>query len=135
MSHAFAMVAKHLMKIRTSFDNGIPYHFTEPSKVMEIKDLVSRCAERLDYSLPTSGTAHLRMNTIVKEFPNKESWQYGGGVLTSENIDAQIEEAKQRTLKANPGKVVRDVGLTCYILNEWERYSVVFELVITVGLP
>ena len=134
MNHAFAMTARHLMTIRRQFDNGIPYHFADLETVTAIKDLVKRAATKLDYNLPTSGTAHLRMNTIVKESPNKESWQYGGGVLTSEDLDAQIAAACDRTLAANPGKVLKGTTLTCHILNEWERYSVVFELVITVGL-
>lgn len=134
MSHAFAMTARHLMSIRQQFDNCIPYHFTDPETVTAIKDLVKRAATRLDYSLPTSGTAHLRLNTIVKESPNKESWQYGGGVLTSEDLDAQIAAACERTLAANPGKEVKGTTLACHILNEFERYSVVFEVVITVGL-
>lgn len=134
MSVAYAMVAKHLMAIRQSFDNGIPYHFTDPAKVDEIKALVKRAATKLDYGMPTCGTAYLRMNTIVKEFPNKESWQYGGGVLTSEDVDAQIKAACDRTLAANPGKEIKGTTLTCHVLNEWERYSLVFELVITVGL-
>lgn len=78
MSHAYAMVAKHLMAISTNFDNGVPYHYTDPAKVEQIKALVTKCAEKLDYGLPTCGTAHLRMNVIVKESPNKESWQYSG---------------------------------------------------------
>lgn len=134
MSIAYAMVAKHLMSICQSFDNGIPYHFTDPNKVNEIKALVTKCATHLDYGLPSCGTAYLRMNVIIKEFPNKESWQYSGGVLTHHDVDAQIEAACERALSANPGKVIKDRLLTCHILNEWERYSVVFELVITVGL-
>lgn len=134
MSHAFAMTARHLMSIRQQFDNGVPYHFTDPKTVDDIKALVKRAATQLDYSLPTNGTAHLRMNTIVKESPNKESWQYGGGVLTSGDVDAQIADACKRTLANNPGKVVKGTTLACHILNEWERYSLVFELVITVGL-
>jgi len=133
MSHAYAMVAKHLTSISPTFDNAIPYHYTDPAKVDQIKSLVTKCAEKLDYGLPTCGTAHLRMNVIVKESPNKDTWQYSGGVLISHDVDAQIEAACERTLQANPGKEIKGTSLSCHILNEWERYSLVFELVITVG--
>lgn len=134
MSHAYAMVARHLMKISTCFDNGIPYHYTDPVRVNEIKDIVKRCATKLDYGLPTSGTAHLRLNYVVKEGAIKESWSHGGGVLTSEDVDAQVEAICQRVLAANPGKVIKSTQLTCSILNEWERYVVVFDLGIMVGI-
>ncbi len=134
MSIAYAMTAKHLGIINQNFDNGIPYHYTDPKKVDEIKALVKKTATQLDYSLPTCGTAHLRLNTIIKEFPNKESWQYGGGVLTSEDVDAQIAMACERAMASKPGKVLKDTSLACYILNEFERYVVVFDLVITVGV-
>lgn len=133
MSIAYAMVAKHLMKVKTVFECGIPHMFSDQAKVEELKALVKKCATQLDYTMPTFGMAHLRLNTIIKEFTNKESWQYGGGVLISGDVDAQIEAACQRALDANPGKAIKSKTLTCGIINEWERYSVVFELVIEVG--
>lgn len=123
-----AMVAKHLAKINQNFENGIVYHYTKPEQVEEIKDLVKRAAEPLDYGLPTSGTAHLRLNVIVKKTPDKLSWQYSGSCLTSPDLDLLVEQAKAVALANNPNNKIQSESLQCYILNEWERYSVVFEL-------
>jgi len=82
MAQSYAFVAKHLTQVNKTFDNGIVYHYTDTAKVAEIKDLVSRVAVPLDYGLPTNGTAYPRLNVIIKQSPNKESWQYSGNALT-----------------------------------------------------
>lgn len=133
MAISHVMTAAHLQRFQVKWDYGVPYHFTDPSRVQELVDIVTRTAVPCDYNIPTCGTAFLRLNTIVKEFPNKESWIYGGGALTSPDVQGQIEAAKLRALLGQPGKEVKDTLLTANVINEWERFSVVFELVITVG--
>lgn len=133
MAISHVMTAAHLQRFQVKWDYGIPYHFTEPSRVQELVDLVTRTAVPCDYNIPTCGTAFLRMNTIVKEAPNKESWIYGGGALVTNDVQATIEAAKVRALESSPDKEIKGTTLTAYVLNEWERFSVVFELVITIG--
>lgn len=133
MAVSHVMTAAHLQKFQVKWDYGVPYHFTEASRVQELVDLVTRAAVPCDYNIPTSGTAFLRLNTIIKEAPNKESWIYGGGALVSPDVKGHIEDAKRRAVAEQPDKEVKDTLLTAYVLNEWERFSVVFELVITIG--
>lgn len=131
MINSYAMTAAHLLKFQTQWSTGVPYHFTYPDKVQELVDLVTRAAEPLSYDTPTCGTAFLRLNYIIKEAPNKESWQYGGGALTSNDVTAHIERLK--TTIVPDGKELKDTQLTAWIVNEWERFSIVFELVLIVG--
>lgn len=128
MIQSYAFVAKHLTQLKPSYDCGVFYHFTTDDKVAEMKALVKRVAEPFDYSLPTCGTAHPRLNVIVKQFPNKESWQYSGGALTTPDVDALIDTARDVALHNNPNTRIKSETLTCSVLNEWERYAVVFEL-------
>lgn len=125
------MTTSHLTKIQPIFDNGICYHITVPERVAELTTLVNKYARPFDPSLPEAGTAYLRLNTTTKKSPNSESWQMGGGALVVNSIDDQIESAKAAILSANPEHEIADTLVTAWILNEWDRFSVVFELYVT----
>lgn len=133
MAVSHVMTAAHLQKFQVKWDNGIPYHFTDPVRVKELSELVSKAAVPLDYGLPTSGTAFLRLNVTVKKNPNRDAWQLSGGAITKASVQESVDDAIANVIKANPDYVVKDTLLTAWVLNEWERYSVVFELVITIG--
>ncbi len=130
--HSHAMTASHLKAIQSSFDNGICYHITVPEKVDELLKLVDKYAKPLDYGVPTCGTAFLRLNTTIKKDPNKDPWQMSGGALTQDSMTREVEDRIKTILDANPDYEVADRSLTAWVLNEWERYSVVFELMLTV---
>lgn len=130
LSHV--MTASHLQAIQKSFDNGIVYHITIPEKVEALKQLVNKYNRKLDYGMPTSGTAFLRLNYAIKQTPNKESWQMGGGALCYDTVDEQIAQVLSTLAEQRPDVEVTEQLLTAWIINEWERYSVVFELNITV---
>lgn len=128
MSKSRAMTASHLSKINQTFDNGIVYHYTVEEKVNEIIAIVDKYNRILDYSMPTSGTAFVRINTTVKRDKNSAPWTITGGAMVRESIGAEVEHSIAEVLKQNPEHALTKQLLTVNIVNEWDRYVVVFEL-------
>lgn len=126
------MTASHLTKIQPTFDNGICYHITVPERVDELTAMVNKYARPFDPKMPEAGTAYIRLNTTTKKSPNSESWQISGGALVVNSIDDQIESAKALVLTNNPEHEIVDTLVTAWILNEWDRFSLVFELYVTI---
>lgn len=128
MSKSRALTAAHLSKINQVFDNGIVYHYGDEVKVNEIIAIVDKYNRELDYGMPTSGTAFVRINTTVKRDKNSVPWAVTGGAMTHESIGAEVKHSIETVLKLNPEHVLTKQLLTVNIINEWDRYVVVFEL-------
>jgi hypothetical protein len=126
------MIASHLKALQTTFDNGISYHVTQPERVQELLALVDRYAKPFDPRIQESGTAFLRLNVTVKRAPNDLPWSMSGGALMQRSMTDEISQAVTLTETNNPNINVTEQQLTAWVLNEWDRYSVVFELVLTV---
>lgn len=125
------MTASHLQAIQQTFDNGICYHITVPERVDQLTAMVSKYARPLDCGIPTSGTAFLRLNTTVKIYPNKESWSLAGGAIVHDTVQEAIDHSIATVLHDKSNMVVAEQSLTAWILNEWDRYVVAFELQLT----
>lgn len=134
MSRSRAMTASHLNKINLTFDNGIVYHYSVEEKVKEIVAIVDKYNHELDYGMPTSGTAFIRINTTVKRDKNSVPWTVTGGAMVRETISSEVEHAIAEVLKLNPEHTVTKQMLTVHILNEWDRYVVVFELLLDLDI-
>ena len=128
------MTASHLSAINPTFDNGIVYHYGVEEKVNEVIKIVDKYNRVLDYGMPISGTAFIRLNTTVKRDQNSAPWAISGGAMVRETIGAEVEHSIENILSLNPGYVVAKQLLTLNIVNEWDRYVIVFELYLDLEL-
>ena len=128
------MTASQLSSINQSFDNGIVYHYGVEEKVQEIIKIVDKYNRVLDYGMPTSGTTFIRINTTVKRDQNSAPWAISGGAMVRESISAEVEQSIENTLKLNPEHEIVKQLMTVNIINEWDRYVVVFELYLDLEL-
>lgn len=133
MVKSYVMQAKHLAQLRVIYDNGIPYHFNNEDDVNKIKAIITENAVKLEYGIPESGIAYLRINVLVKDSADGKLITCSGGALTSEKVDIQLEQMKQIAIETYSDKVIKEQKLTVSILNEWERYSLVFDLILTMN--
>ena len=134
MSKSRVMTASQLNAINPSFDNGIVYHFGVDTKVQEIIKIVDRYNRVVDHGMPVSGTAFIRINTTVKRDKNSAPWAITGGAMTRESIGAEVEHSIETVLQLNPEHEIAKQLLTVNIVNEWDRYVVVFELYLDLEL-
>ena len=134
MQHSRAMTASNLKSISPTFDNGIVYHYTEEEKVNEIIKLVDKYNRVLDYGMPTSGTAFLRMNTTVRRDKNSAPWAISGGAMTLDSVAGEAIRSIELVLKNNPEYKLDKQHMSVNIINEWDRYVVVFELYLDLEL-
>lgn len=131
MAQSHVILANHLMGISSTFDNGVVYYYTHTKQIAQLVELVRKNAQPLDYGIPTSGTVFLRLNYKVrsKEIPTP---LIGGGAITQPDVAMEILDVIKQVSESNPGRIIEEGNLSATILNDWGRYSLVFELDIMV---
>jgi hypothetical protein len=126
------MTAKHLAEINPNFDIGVVYHLTEASKVDQLLVLVDKYARPYGPHVMEKGTAFLRLNINIRRANNSAPWSMTGGALSRSSMSEEIAVQLQSIEANNPTFEITNKLLTAWVLNEWDRYSVVFELNVTV---
>lgn len=131
-SISHVMTASHLTEITPVFDVGVVYHFTDQAKVNQLLGLVDKYARPYGPHVMEKGTAFLRLNTNIKRANLSAPWSMMGGALSCPSMSDEIANQLKQITKNHPDFEIVDQLLTAWIINEWDRYSVVFELNVTV---
>lgn len=122
------MTASHLKAIQPTFANGIPYHVVELPEVQKLLELIDRYSRPFDPRLPELEQAFLRLNVIVRHKRSGDIYSMAGGALPQRSMSAEITTALEQIKTSNPDNVISEPIVTAWILNEWDRWSVVIEL-------
>ena len=122
------MTASHLKAIQSTFENGIPYHVTDSVEVQKLVEMVNKYARPFDPRLPELDQAFLRLNVNIRHKRNGEIHSRQGAALTQVSMTKEIDRVVEQIKTEDPNGTYNEPVLKAWILNEWDRYSVVFEL-------
>lgn len=122
------MTASHLKAIQPIFTNGIPYHVTDEAEVKTLLGLIDKYSRLFDPRLPELDQAFLRLNVIIRHKSNGDVWSMAGGALPQRSMSAEIDAALEQIKEANPDSAFSEQVVVAWVLNEWDRFSVVVEL-------
>lgn len=122
------MTASHLKAIQPTFENGIPCHITDPEQVNKLLELVNKYARPFDPRLPELDHAFLRLNVNIRHKRNGDIWGMSGAAQSQRSISNEITQVIEQLKTTNPEHMYSEQTLVAWVLNEWDRFSVVFEL-------
>lgn len=129
MSHvSHVMTASHLKAIQPTFTNGIPYHVIDQAVLQNLTEIVNKYSRPFDPRLPELDQAFLRLNVIIRHKRSGDVHAMMGEALTQRSITDEIDRVKAQIKTDNPDCIYSDAIVTAWILNEWDRFAVVFEL-------
>lgn len=126
------MSAKHLLTIQTLFENGVIHQFSIADKVKALKELVNKHITTLDYETPTLGTVFLRVHTTIERGSNQSLFGLSGSIISRDTVDEEIAHAIEIFKLTNPTLEIESTVVTASILNSSERYTLIFNLKITI---